>query len=121
MESTGAPRYPFASVQGQGERWSRVAKIPPGVGPRYPQVLVLVGATGDLARRKLFPGLFHLTDVGFIPGCRIIGVSLDDIDAEGFRKVARGALDEFYPHKVSDAAWASFAEGLDYVSLGAGP
>jgi glucose-6-phosphate 1-dehydrogenase len=98
-----------------------VAKIPPGVGPRYPQVLVLVGATGDLARRKLFPGLFHLTDVGFIPGCRIVGVSLDDMDAAAFRKLARSALDEFYPHKVSDAAWASFAAGLDYVSLGAGP
>jgi len=54
-----------------------VAKIPPGVGPRFPQVVVLVGATGDLARRKLLPGLFHLSNAGFIPGCRIIGVSLD--------------------------------------------
>jgi glucose-6-phosphate 1-dehydrogenase len=44
------------------------------VGPRYPQVLVLVGATGDLSRRKLLPGLFHLVSSGFIPGCRIIGV-----------------------------------------------
>jgi len=51
-----------------------VAKIPPGVGPQFPQVLVLVGATGDLARRKLLPGLFHLASSGFIPGCRIIGV-----------------------------------------------
>jgi glucose-6-phosphate 1-dehydrogenase len=97
-----------------------MAKVPPGVGPRYPQVLVLVGATGDLARRKLFPGLFHLSDIGFIPGCRIIGVSLDDMDAQGFRKLARGALDEFYTRKVSDADWASFAECLDYVPLGAG-
>ncbi|MDY6946736.1 MAG: hypothetical protein SXG53_13520, partial [Pseudomonadota bacterium] len=47
-----------------------MTKIPPGVGPRFPQVVVLVGATGDLARRKLLPGLFHLTSVGFIPGCR---------------------------------------------------
>ena len=37
-----------------------MAKVPPGVGPKYPQVVVLVGATGDLARRKLLPGLFHL-------------------------------------------------------------
>jgi glucose-6-phosphate 1-dehydrogenase len=43
------------------------------------------------------------------------------MNAEAFRKVARGALDEFYPRKVSDAAWASFAKGLDYVPLGAGP
>src|SRR5579864_7682199 len=97
-----------------------MAKIPPGVGPRFPQVVVLVGATGDLARRKLLPGLFHLSDVGFIPGCRIIGVSLDDIDAQGFRKLARGALDEFSTRKVTDADWAPFAESLDYVPLTAG-
>jgi len=57
-----------------------MAKIPSGVGPRFPQVVVLFGATGDLARRKLLPGLFHLSSAGFIPGCRIIGVSLDGID-----------------------------------------
>ena len=79
-----------------------------------------MGATGDLARRKLLPGLFHLSGVGFIPGCRIIGVSLDDIDAQGFRKLARDALDEFYTRKVSEADWAAFADGLDYVPLGAG-
>ena len=73
----------------------RVAKIPPGVGPRHSQVVVLVGATGDLSRRKLLPGLFYLSSAGFIPNCRIIGVSLDQIDADGFRKIAREALDQF--------------------------
>jgi glucose-6-phosphate 1-dehydrogenase len=97
-----------------------VAKIPPGVGPRHPQVVVLVGATGDLARRKLLPGLFHLSSVGFIPGCRIIGVSLDDLDADGFRQIARAALDEFSARKVSDADWSTFAASLDYVPLSAG-
>ena len=72
-----------------------MAKIPPGVGPRQPQVVVLVGATGDLAKRKLLPGLFHLSSAGFIPRCRIIGVSLDDIDAGAFAKIARAALNEF--------------------------
>ena len=98
-----------------------MAKIPPGVGPRFPQVVVLFGATGDLARRKLLPGLFHLSSVGFIPGCRIIGVSLDDIDLEGFRKIARSALDEFSSRKISDADWDLFAAILDYVPLAAGP
>ena len=95
-------------------------KIPSGVGPRFPQVVTLVGATGDLARRKLLPGLFHLASAGFIPGCRIIGVSLDDLDAEGFRKAARSALDEFSRRKVNDADWNAFAETLDYVPLSAG-
>ena len=72
-----------------------MGRIPPGVGPKYSQVVVLVGATGDLSRRKLLPGLFHLSSAGFIPGCRIIGVSLDDIDADGFREIAREALDQF--------------------------
>ena len=51
-----------------------MSRIPPGVGPRNSQVLVLVGATGDLSQRKLLPGLFHLATAGFIPGFRIIGV-----------------------------------------------
>jgi glucose-6-phosphate 1-dehydrogenase len=97
-----------------------VAKIPPGVGPRFPQVVVLFGATGDLARRKLLPGLFHLASAGFIPGCRVIGVSLDEIDADGFRAAARAAIDEFFARKVSDAGWAAFAANLDYVPLAAG-
>ena len=97
-----------------------MAKIPPGVGPRYPQVVVLFGATGDLARRKLIPGLFHLTSVGFIPGCRIIGVSLDELDVDAFRRLARGALDEFSARKVTDADWAAFSAALDYVPLNAG-
>ena len=79
-----------------------------------------MGATGDLSRRKLLPGLFYLSSAGFIPGCRIIGVSLDQIDADGFRKIAREALDQFSTRKVKDADWAAFAETLDYVPIGAG-
>jgi glucose-6-phosphate 1-dehydrogenase len=97
-----------------------VARIPSGVGPRFPQVVVLVGATGDLSRRKLLPGLFHLSTVGFIPGCRIIGVSLDDLDVDSFRSLARAALDEFSSRKVAQADWEKFAASLDYVPLSAG-
>jgi glucose-6-phosphate 1-dehydrogenase len=98
-----------------------MAKVAAGVGPRFPQVVVLFGATGDLARRKLLPGLFHLTSAGFIPDCRIISVSLDEMDAEGFRALARAALNEYGARKVSDADWDRFAAILDYVPLHAGP
>ncbi|HUI61916.1 MAG TPA: hypothetical protein VLX90_16940, partial [Steroidobacteraceae bacterium] len=97
-----------------------MAKIPSGVGPRFPQVVVLVGATGDLAKRKLLPGLFHLASNGFIPGCRIVGVSLDELDTEAFRTIARQALDEFSTRKVLDADWESFSGILDYVPMSAG-
>ena len=98
-----------------------MAKVRAGVGPRHAQVLVLVGATGDLSRRKLLPALYHLCSSGFIPACRIVGVSLDEIDREAFCTLARGAVDEFSPRKVDAASWSSFAEMLDYVSLTAGP
>jgi glucose-6-phosphate 1-dehydrogenase len=96
------------------------AKIPAGVGPQNPQVVVLVGATGDLARRKLLPGLFHLVHAGFIPGCRIIGVSLENLDTDAFRKFAHDALTEFSTRKVAQADWDAFAGSLEYVPLGAG-
>ena len=92
-----------------------------GVGPRLPQVVVLVGATGDLARRKLLPGLYHLDSSGFMPDCRIIGVSLDDIDAATFRQHARSALEESDTRKLNEPDWKEFADTLDYVSLKAGP
>ncbi len=91
------------------------------VGPRYPHLVMLFGATGDLAKRKLLPGLFHLASSGFIPGYRIVGVSLDQMDAEGFRQLARQALTDFAQRPVSEEAWAAFAANLDYVPLSAGP
>jgi glucose-6-phosphate 1-dehydrogenase len=97
-----------------------MAKNTAGVGPRFPQVVVLFGATGDLSRRKLLPGLFHLASAGFLPGSRVIGVSLDELDAEGFRTFARAALDEFGARRFSDEDWNSFAAGLDYVPLANG-
>src|SRR5476649_1474007 len=90
------------------------------VGPKYPQVVTLVGATGDLARRKLLPGMFHLASAGFIPGCRIIGVSLDEMDTDSFRVFAREALKEFSTREVTDADWAAFSKDLQYVPMNAG-
>src|SRR5688572_7001396 len=98
-----------------------MAKVPPGVGPRFPQVVVLVGATGDLARRKLIPGLFHLSSAGFIPQLRIVGVSLDALDADGFRTLARAALDDFGTRKGTAEDRTTFSAGLDYLPLAAGP
>ena len=97
-----------------------MAKIPAGVGPKLPQIVVLFGATGDLSQRKLLPGLFHLATAGFLPKCRIVGVSLDPIDAEGFRGLARKAVDEHRSHKPDMDAWTAFAAALDYVPLAAG-
>ena len=85
------------------------------ISPLRPHVIVLFGATGDLARRKLLPGLFHLAQAGLLPECRIVGTSLDDLDDEGFRALARGALDEFAHRGVPDDLWEAFSSRLHYV------
>ncbi|MGV1080612.1 MAG: glucose-6-phosphate dehydrogenase [Candidatus Nanopelagicales bacterium] len=97
-----------------------MGKVPAGVGPKQPQVVILFGATGDLAKRKLIPGLFHLVVSGFIPNCQIIGVSLDEVSPAEFRGLARAAVDEFYSRPIPEAQWEDFADRLDYVSTASG-
>ena len=88
-----------------------MSRIPVGVGPKLPQIVVLFGATGDLAHKKLLPGLFHLASAGFISKCRIIGVSLDALDAEGFRALARNAAFEHHDHSPKKEALAGVRGG----------
>jgi glucose-6-phosphate 1-dehydrogenase len=77
--------------------------------------MVLFGATGDLARRKLLPGLFHLAQAGLLPECRILGTSLDEHDDASFRAFTRLALDEFAHHGVPDDQWNEFAAKLSFL------
>ena len=82
-----------------------------------PHVIVLFGATGDLARRKLIPGLFHLGQAGLLPEeFRIVGTSLDELSEDEFRRrFAREALREFCRLEFGDDQWRAFSERLTYV------
>jgi glucose-6-phosphate 1-dehydrogenase len=80
-------------------------------------VIVLFGATGDLARRKLLPGLFHLAKAGLMPAnYRIVGSSpkrsaLSDGD---FRAHAKQAVTEFGAARPAGQAWAGFEATLRF-------
>jgi glucose-6-phosphate 1-dehydrogenase len=65
-----------------------------------PHVLVLFGATGDLASRKLFPGLYRLAEAGRLPpDYRVIGSGRHSPGTDDeFRATIREALQE----KVED-------------------
>src|SRR3954467_12117675 len=90
------------------------------ISPLRPHVLVLFGATGDLARRKLLPGLFHLAQAGLLPEYRILGTALDDLDAPSFRNLTRGALDDFALQGVADDEWDEFSAPLSYANQSVG-
>lgn len=86
-----------------------------------PHLIVLFGATGDLARRKLLPGMLHLMQSGLVPDSRIVGASLEDFDDEAFRAFAHAACQEFSTRPVDDGDWAEFAAKLTYVNVADGP
>jgi glucose-6-phosphate 1-dehydrogenase len=85
-----------------------------------PHVVVLFGATGDLARRKLLPGLLHLLEAGLLDQCRIVGTSLDDLDTDQFVKLTREAVDEF-SRPFDEGCWDDFAGRLTFVKQSDGP
>ncbi|MGB1209559.1 MAG: glucose-6-phosphate dehydrogenase, partial [Paracoccaceae bacterium] len=62
--------------------------------PVNPFDLVIFGGTGDLARRKILPGLFRRFCAGQIPdGSCIIGAARTDMDAAAYRRMIREAID----------------------------
>lgn len=83
--------------------------------------LVIFGATGDLARRKILPGLYRRFLAGQITGeSRIIGAARSEMDTEGFRTMVREAIDEFVSADKRDATIIDdFLKHLDYVAIDA--
>jgi glucose-6-phosphate 1-dehydrogenase len=80
-------------------------------------LIVLFGATGDLARRKLLPGLFHLFAAGLLPGkCRIVGTARRPLTSEQFREHAHQSVAEFGATKPAGEAWRAFARALSFGS-----
>ncbi|WP_426566086.1 glucose-6-phosphate dehydrogenase [Angustibacter sp. McL0619] len=85
-----------------------------------PYVVVLFGATGDLAKRKLLPGLLHLFQSGLVPKMCVVGTSLEDYDQDTFVEFTRSAVEQFSGHPLSPEQWTAFAACLRYVPGGAG-
>jgi glucose-6-phosphate 1-dehydrogenase len=84
-------------------------------------VIVLFGATGDLARRKLLPGLFRLFDTRLLGDLQIVGTSMDDLDTEQFVQLTKAAIDEFCTHTHEEKVWNNFSKRLSFVSTAQGP
>ncbi|MGI8949722.1 MAG: glucose-6-phosphate dehydrogenase [Ornithinimicrobium sp.] len=82
--------------------------------------IVLFGATGDLAKRKLLPGLVHLLQASLLDGLRVVATSLDDMSGDEFRDVAKKAILEFNTREVDDEVLQEFLKRVDYVPGDAG-
>jgi glucose-6-phosphate 1-dehydrogenase len=89
------------------------------LAPPPDQDIVVVGATGDLAQRKLLPALYNLNAENLLPRSgSVIGVAPVAGDDASFRELARGAVREFSRTGVDDSAFESFSQRLHFVKLG---
>ncbi|WP_116082007.1 glucose-6-phosphate dehydrogenase [Tropicimonas sp. IMCC34011] len=89
--------------------------------PVDPFDLVIFGGTGDLARRKIYPGLYQRMKAGQMPAeARIVGAARSEHDDEEFRGIVRDALTEFVPKKDIDPdTLEAFLACLSYEAVDA--
>ncbi|MDO9523956.1 MAG: glucose-6-phosphate dehydrogenase, partial [Gemmobacter sp.] len=89
--------------------------------PVDPFDLVIFGGTGDLARRKVLPGLYRRWLGGQMPDdSRIIAAARSDMTPDAFRETVAQAVKEFVSaDKRDEASLQAFLGRLDYVTLDA--
>ena len=89
--------------------------------PVDPFDLVIFGGTGDLARRKILPGLFRRYCAGQMPAeARIIGAARSEMSNTEYRKLIGEALDEF--GEAGDAGQkevTEFLQRIEYIAIDA--
>ena len=64
----------------------------PGPLQRAGVTVVVLGASGDLAKRKCFPALGHLTRRGLLPGLALVGVARSDVGTAGFKSIVEASF-----------------------------
>jgi glucose-6-phosphate 1-dehydrogenase len=85
--------------------------------PVAPTTLVIFGATGDLARRKLLPALYNLAHEGALPEhFRLVGVSRQDTTDADYRGDCEQAIRRFSRRTPDDDVLAGLLERVVYVS-----
>src|SRR2546421_972352 len=85
--------------------------------PVHPTTLVIFGATGDLAKRKLLPAIYNLAHEGALPErFNLIGVSRGELADDEFRSQAEDAIRQFSRREPDDRVLSSLVDRMRYVS-----
>ncbi|MGH7663288.1 MAG: glucose-6-phosphate dehydrogenase [Gemmatimonadaceae bacterium] len=82
-----------------------------------PCTMVILGASGDLARRKLVPALFHLMGDGLLSkNFSVIGIGREKMSDDQFRDAIHSALEGPRTIDSQDPGdWNRFARRLEYI------
>ena len=80
--------------------------------------LVIFGASGDLAKRKLIPSLFRLFSTGMLSDrFFILGTGRDGMSTEQFREIMLRAITAAVPEEKARSSWHEFSERMYYAVL----
>ena len=84
--------------------------------PVHPTTLVIFGATGDLAKRKLLPAIYNCAHEGALPErFNLVGVSRADQPHEDYRRLARESISEHSRTEPKEEVLAELLERICYV------
>jgi glucose-6-phosphate 1-dehydrogenase len=84
--------------------------------PVAPTNLVIFGATGDLARRKLLPAIYNLAHEGALPErFNLIGISRGELSNEAYREIAAESIRTFSRTPPDEAVLAGLLDDLRFV------
>ena len=84
--------------------------------PVHPTTLVIFGATGDLAHRKLLPALYNLAHEGALPErFELIGVARRDQADEDFGQVAKESIERFSRSKPDPDVLNGLLSDIRYI------
>jgi glucose-6-phosphate 1-dehydrogenase len=85
--------------------------------PVHPTTLVIFGATGDLAKRKLLPAIYNLAHEGALPErFHLIGNSRTEMSDDDFRELARDSIKQFSRRQPDETVLEALVEPVRYVS-----
>ncbi len=101
-----------ARVAGQGRPRTSCARACAWSACPTRPILVLFGATGDLAHRKVIPALYHLWRTNLLPHeFVLLAIGRREFDDDAFRAEIRTSLEQFSRVlPLDEAAWRSFSE-----------
>jgi len=78
-------------------------------------ILTIFGATGDLARRMLFPSLYHLHKQGRLPSdLEIVGFARRELSNEQFCEYLSDEFKNLYGNVFNKESWQKFCERITY-------
>ena len=78
--------------------------------------LVIFGVTGDLARKKLMPAVYDLTNRGLLPpGFALTGFARRDWETQDFAQIVHDSVKEHARTPFREATWRQLAEGIRFV------